>query len=208
MTLGLKRIGCATAAFALALALAPLDGARADTVTYTYTGLDFTHANQPFTTLENVTGTITFNAPLAANLTLNPGSNVSNVTPASFSFTAGPETLTSDNFNPSPTFTQFQFSTDAQGNITGWIIDIGLGGNGNFTIWNDAAAGELGDQAFVGAFFSGPKDPSNPSGGNHTAGQFTLAAAVPEPSTWAMMILGFVGLGFMGFRRKTSFRAA
>jgi hypothetical protein len=27
--------------------------------------------------------------------------------------------------------------------------------------------------------------------------------AVPEPSTWAMMILGFAGVGFMGFRRKS-----
>jgi hypothetical protein len=29
-------------------------------------------------------------------------------------------------------------------------------------------------------------------------------SAVPEPSTWAMMILGFVGLGFMAYRRKNS----
>jgi PEP-CTERM motif len=32
---------------------------------------------------------------------------------------------------------------------------------------------------------------------------FTAAiSAVPEPSTWAMMILGFFGLGFMTYRRK------
>jgi hypothetical protein len=30
----------------------------------------------------------------------------------------------------------------------------------------------------------------------------TFTASVPEPSTWAMMILGFVGLGFMAYRRK------
>ena len=29
-----------------------------------------------------------------------------------------------------------------------------------------------------------------------------LAPAVPEPSTWAMMILGFAGVGFMAYRRK------
>jgi hypothetical protein len=29
-----------------------------------------------------------------------------------------------------------------------------------------------------------------------------LTGAVPEPSTWAMMILGFAGLGFMAYRRK------
>jgi hypothetical protein len=28
--------------------------------------------------------------------------------------------------------------------------------------------------------------------------------AVPEPSTWAMMILGFAGVGFMAYRRKNN----
>jgi hypothetical protein len=32
----------------------------------------------------------------------------------------------------------------------------------------------------------------------------TLTDAVPEPSTWAMMILGFLGLGFLAYRRKNS----
>ena len=30
-----------------------------------------------------------------------------------------------------------------------------------------------------------------------------VAEAVPEPSTWAMMILGFAGVGFMAYRRKS-----
>jgi hypothetical protein len=30
-----------------------------------------------------------------------------------------------------------------------------------------------------------------------------LTSVVPEPSTWAMMILGFAGLGFMAYRRKS-----
>jgi PEP-CTERM motif len=29
-----------------------------------------------------------------------------------------------------------------------------------------------------------------------------VSSAVPEPSTWAMMILGFYGVGFMAYRRK------
>lgn len=39
------------------------------------------------------------------------------------------------------------------------------------------------------------------SSGNVT---FSVAeiAAVPEPATWAMMILGFFGVGFMAYRRK------
>jgi PEP-CTERM motif len=31
----------------------------------------------------------------------------------------------------------------------------------------------------------------------------TAVAAVPEPSTWAMLLLGFAGVGFMAYRRKS-----
>ena len=30
----------------------------------------------------------------------------------------------------------------------------------------------------------------------------TVTPAVPEPSTWAMMILGFAGVGAMAYRRR------
>jgi hypothetical protein len=33
-----------------------------------------------------------------------------------------------------------------------------------------------------------------------------VASGVPEPSTWAMMILGFCGLGFMAYRRRDALR--
>ena len=36
----------------------------------------------------------------------------------------------------------------------------------------------------------------------------TLTASVPEPSTWAMMILGFLGIGAMTYRRRRSAMAA
>lgn len=32
----------------------------------------------------------------------------------------------------------------------------------------------------------------------------SAVSAVPEPSTWAMMILGFAGVGFMAYRRRKS----
>jgi hypothetical protein len=35
-----------------------------------------------------------------------------------------------------------------------------------------------------------------------------IEAAVPEPSTWAMMILGFLGVGLVAYRRKASLRFA
>jgi PEP-CTERM motif len=34
-----------------------------------------------------------------------------------------------------------------------------------------------------------------------------VVTAVPEPSTWAMMILGFLGIGFMMYRRSPNNRA-
>jgi hypothetical protein len=38
--------------------------------------------------------------------------------------------------------------------------------------------------------------------GTYFQAQF-VTSAVPEPSTWAMMLLGFAGLGFMAYRRKS-----
>jgi hypothetical protein len=35
------------------------------------------------------------------------------------------------------------------------------------------------------------------------SGPGSVTGGVPEPSTWAMMILGFAGLGFMAYRRKS-----
>lgn len=32
----------------------------------------------------------------------------------------------------------------------------------------------------------------------------SLTAVIPEPSTWAMMLLGFAGVGFMAYRRKNN----
>ena len=40
--------------------------------------------------------------------------------------------------------------------------------------------------------------------GSFTGEMDPIAAAVPEPSTWAMMILGFVGIGAMTYRRRKS----
>lgn len=38
---------------------------------------------------------------------------------------------------------------------------------------------------------------------NYTDEQFVFTvAAVPEPSTWAMIVLGFAGVGFIAYRRK------
>jgi hypothetical protein len=46
--------------------------------------------------------------------------------------------------------------------------------------------------------------------GDSLTGQVTYTytpAAVPEPSTWAMMLAGFAGLGYAAIRRKGARRS-
>jgi PEP-CTERM motif len=42
---------------------------------------------------------------------------------------------------------------------------------------------------------------------NLSTGLTASISAVPEPSTWAMMVLGFVGVGFVAYRRKRNVSA-
>jgi hypothetical protein len=39
-------------------------------------------------------------------------------------------------------------------------------------------------------------------GNTGAVGGSTVVASVPEPSTWAMMVLGFLGIGFMTYRQR------
>jgi hypothetical protein len=58
---------------------------------------------------------------------------------------------------------------------------------------------------------NGAADTGSPDGEPFIAG-ITLAtggvAPVPEPSTWAMMIAGFAGLGWLGFSRRRATKSA
>jgi hypothetical protein len=83
-----------------------------------------------------------------------------------------------------------------------------LAGGGSFT-------GSGTDFAFAPLTSSGPYTISftvenfAQDGGN-PLGLDVSVSAVPEASTWAMMVLGFLGLGFLGYRRSSnpSFRMA
>jgi PEP-CTERM motif len=37
--------------------------------------------------------------------------------------------------------------------------------------------------------------------GDYSGGGFQVSSGVPEPATWAMLLIGFAGLGFAGYRR-------
>ena len=51
-------------------------------------------------------------------------------------------------------------------------------------------------------------DDIHPTAPVHALWAEGFEAAVPEPSTWAMLLVGFVGLGFAGYRRGARARAA
>jgi hypothetical protein len=63
----------------------------------------------------------------------------------------------------------------------------------------------LGDQSPPGQLqFSGNGSPFQPAvwSFSYRISDNNVNGAVPEPSTWAMIILGFAGMGFMGYRRS------
>jgi uncharacterized protein (TIGR03118 family) len=74
-------------------------------------------------------------------------------------------------------------------------IDTGAGGPGGLWSLIFGTGGANGDPNTL--FFT---DGIN---GEHD-GLFGSISPVPEPSTWAMMILGFAGIGFMAYRRRKS----
>ena len=58
---------------------------------------------------------------------------------------------------------------------------------------------DLKDSTFSGSLYSIFEDASRL---HAEISEVTNIAAVPEPSTWAMMILGFAGVGFLAYRRS------
>jgi hypothetical protein len=78
------------------------------------------------------------------------------------------------------------------------LVNLGATGTGDQA---SPAGNELITISGLGAFTTATFS----STGN--AFEFSLGSAVPEPSTWAMMALGFAGLGYAAFRRNSKGRA-
>jgi hypothetical protein len=184
----------------------------ASATTYTYTGLPLTE--QPFLagicnggicpTIPGLTGSVTFNfdtTNFTGTLSLVAGDTASLVEPGTnFSYPVPP------NPNPLAPFVE-QVSglfTLTNGAITDWMF---LGGYSN-TQYCPAGPGCIppsggGSFPFLDSygFWNGSfeTDFTNSGGGTWTV------AAVPEPSTWAMLLIGFAG-GFASYRRSQKLR--
>jgi PEP-CTERM motif len=92
--------------------------------------------------------------------------------------------------------------------ITGgdtWYSNPALNdGNGNHVYSTSAAAGQAfaGSPAGTYVAFEDLRFPN--SDFNYFDQTFVFTTSVPEPSSWAMMILGFCGVSFMAYRRRRS----
>jgi len=93
----------------------------------------------------------------------------------------------------------FSFGSDL---ILGVITDGGftIVANGKDILFKDG-----GNNSVINlGFFSGPNIDLTIEGD----GVFALGGAVPEPATWAMILLGFAAIGYAGYRRAREPRAA
>jgi hypothetical protein len=200
-----------TAALVIGLSAAGFSSvAKAEVVTYTLT-FAAGPAFQGASTQSGGTGTLTLNIPSPPGLLSGPSS----IFPGS---TAGPGNLAASDFQSlSVTIDGFSFLFSAIGNGNNQVADLGfsnglltnisLGGSGGTSTNTTPTTTEI-----LGLGAPAPGNSVNVAGVNGCCVGFStsytvsapLIAAVPEPSTWAMMILGFCGLGFMAYRRKQS----
>ncbi len=97
------------------------------------------------------------------------------------------------------------------GVAAGGIIDdygvlLTLANGDVFDLWSDGGSGNMiyGAAVATSSAIIDYQDPypGNPAWDGPAAPTNLSVTVVPEPSTWAMMILGFAGLGFAGYRKS------
>jgi hypothetical protein len=105
--------------------------------------------------------------------------------------TAGQTYALSFAFNPGQSVSTGGADTQVYWNGT-QVADVGIGPLGWTTYTVDVTAAS----SSTTLLFAGYQDPAYNGLDNVSVSE------VPEPSTWAMMLLGFAGIGFMAYRRK------
>jgi hypothetical protein len=75
----------------------------------------------------------------------------------------------------------------------------------DFSFQGDLILGDISDNSVSNLGFGGPDSGLSFS---DTFGIFVIGGAVPEPSTWAMMLVGFAGLGYAGCCRRKGLQAS
>jgi hypothetical protein len=123
------------------------------------------------------------------------------ITPNYGVVTAEFTTLVSFDITPAGEFFTLggNFNGDGYGTLSVNLVNAGFGISsfglfGNFAYTASSPVDPIG---LPGG--GAPVDPIGTPGGDPPGG---AVSAVPEPSTWAMLLLGFAGLGFAGYRSR------
>jgi len=88
-----------------------------------------------------------------------------------------------------------------------FLGNFGIQETGQATVGTCLNCGAPGNMV-TGVDRSGEITWSNNFGVYDTTFSITIASPVPEPTTWAMLIVGFAGVGFMAYRRRSQLRIA
>jgi hypothetical protein len=163
---------------------------------------------------DGLTGGGTFTVNIPGSFTFPSGSSNTAAAPfgdlttyASVGSNVNPSAVTL-NLNPATGYVGFYWgSVDQYNSITITTDDGNTFTYGGFDIL-PPASGDRGNNGSVFVNFYGVGGYITSIAFNNAANpafevdNFAISAAVPEPATWAMMFLGFAGVGFMAYRRK------
>jgi hypothetical protein len=154
-------------------------------------------------TVTDIAGGVTVDVTLSAGIEfVNTGGPH---TPFVFDLSGGPFTATSITpgaFSNASTSSDTPFGSFTNGiNMTGSNGAPGAQpGPLDFTVLGATTANFISNGT---AYFAADLlDVATGNTGAEAAEMITITSGVPEPATWAMMILGFFGVGFMAYRRK------
>jgi hypothetical protein len=149
---------------------------------------------------------------ISTNVNVDTSSGLATIKPTSSS-----ELLTTITFTPSDPNLFDGFSTRGQflvapGTLTFTVLDNQGDTAQTFSFNVSKANADIGPFGIIAQAGSGETIQSISifdSGGFKEGKQFTfdgvgIAPGVPEPATWAMMILGFLGVGFVAYRGKSA----
>jgi hypothetical protein len=108
--------------------------------------------------------------------------------------------------NGSPSTTVTEEVTAIQAAI--WELEYGLTAHSSDSAINNYISSFYSNALAAGPGGSSAEEIYNSAHQSFVDGSPSLTTPVPEPSTWAMMMLGFCGVGFLAYRRKSkpSFR--
>ena len=145
-------------------------------------GVVYTIVNSSFGSVPNYAGQITFNGLLGETFTYTyiEGDNIRDHATTFFN-TSAPNVFATDDFGSGDRLDVQKIilpGTFAGDSITSIVFSYVVGPG-----FGDTSPGD--GEAFLAAVTTAP-----------------AVAAVPEPSTWAMMLIGFAALGYMTLRRK------